>query len=198
MENIETKETTITEQGAGAVVEDKDKEALYNKLDDILEKRSEGIAKNILKGNGIEDDEELKTLLSGYKQHKANKTKVANDEIENLKRVNAELTGKIKTGERNAAITKAASELGISTENLKYVQKLADLGGIEKDGQFDVEAIKAAFQSVLEEVPVFKPETKREQDNGFVKIGGQKKEQTKEDLEANKTRELWGLPKLTK
>lgn len=198
MENIETKET-ITESGAGAVVEDKDNEALYQKLDDILEKRSEGIAKNILKSNGVEDDEELKTILNGYKQRKVNKNKATNDEIENLKRINAELTGKIKSGEKNAAIARAASELGISADNLKYVQKLADMSNIEKDGQFDVEAIKTAFQSVIEEVPAFKPETKQEQDNGFVKIGGNKKEHTNDELEAiNKTRRLMGLAELQK
>ena len=199
MENVETKET-ITEQGAGAVVEEKDNTALYEKIEEVANKRIDGIVKNILKNNGVEDDEELKSILNGYKQHKANKTKAADAEIENLRRVNAELTGKIKTGEKNAVIGKAAAELGISPDNLKYVEKLADLSNIEKDGQFDVEAVKTAFQSVLEAVPAFKSETKADKDayTGFVKVGGKKTEQTKDELEANRIRKLMGLSELQK
>ena len=146
MDNIETKEnTTVTESSAGNDTE-QNNEALYQKIDEIAGKRMDGIVKNILKSNGIEDDEDLKNLLNGYKQHRESKATAATTEIETLKRQNAELTNKIKSGEKSAAITKAASELGVSSENVRYIAKLADLSNVEKDGQYDVEAIKAAIK----------------------------------------------------
>lgn len=200
MDNLENKNVnaaTETEPNVGAETE-KNNDALFQKLDDILAKRSEGIAKSILKENGIDNDE-LKDILNEYKQHKAAKTKTVETEIAELKRVNAELNQKIKTGERNAVINKAATELGISSDNLKYVTKLADLTNIEKDGKVDVEAVKAALKSVIDEVPAFKGETKTEPEKtGFVKVGSQKTEETKDDLEANRIRKLMGLPELKK
>lgn len=201
MEDIKTQETaaeTKQEPSAGAATE-KNNEALFKMLDDILEKRSDGIVKNILKTNGVEDDTELKSLLSEYKSNKATKNKAIDDELANLKRENAELSQKIKMGERKSVIAKAASELNISADNMKYVEKLADLSNIEKDGQFDIEAIKTAFQSVIDEIPAFKTETtKTETETGFVKVGGKKTEQTKDELEANRIRKLMGLPELKK
>lgn len=201
MEDIKTQDTaaeTKQEPSAGTVTDDKNNEALFKMLDDILAKRSDGIVKNILKGNGVEDDEELKSLLNEYKSNKATKSKAVDEELAALKRANEELTQKIKMSERNSVIAKAASELNISADNMKYVEKLADLSNIEKDGQFDVEAVKAAFQSVIDEVPAFKSEIKQEQDTGFVKVGGKKTEQTKDELEANRIRKLMGLPELKK
>lgn len=200
MDNLENKNVntaTETEPNVGAETE-KNNDALFQKLDDILAKRSEGIAKSILKENGIDNDE-LKDILNEYKQHKAAKTKTVETEIAELKRVNAELNQKIKTGERNAVINKAATELGISSDNLKYVTKLADLTNIEKDGKVDAEAVKAALKSVIDEVPAFKGETKTEPETtGFVKVGSQKTEETKDDLGANRIRKLMGLPEIKK
>lgn len=200
MDNLENKNVnpaTETEPNVGSETE-KNNDALFQKLTDILDKRSEGIAKSILKENGIDNDE-LKDVLNEYKQYKAAKTKTVETEIAELKRVNAELNQKIKTGERNAVINKAATELGISSDNLKYVTKLADLTNIEKDGKVDVEAVKAALKSVIDEVPAFKGETKTEPETtGFVKVGSQKTEETKDDLEANRIRKLMGLPEIKK
>ena len=202
MENTEKQITTTTEPtqepNVGAVTGEKNNDELFKTLDEILSKRSDGILKSILKANGVEDDDELKTLLNEYKSNKATKTKAAEDELATLKRTNAELNQKIKTGERNSVIGKVAAELGISDSNLKYVTKLADLTNIEKDGQFNEELIKAALQSVIDDIPAFKAETKTETENGFVKIGSKKTEETKDDLEANRIRKLMGLPELKK
>ena len=201
MENIETQVQTgagavQTEQNAGAVQTEQNNDALFQKLDEILTKRSDGIVKNILKENGVEDGE-LKNILAEYKQSKESKSKATETEIANLRKTNEELNAKLRNSEKSAIITKQADELGITKDNLKYVEKLADFSNIEKDGQFDEDAIKSALQKVLDEVPAFKV-TKTETENGFVKVGSQKSEQTKEDLEANRLRKLMGLPELKK
>jgi hypothetical protein len=200
MENTEKQITTeqVQQPAASATTTEINKEELFKTLNEVLDKRTDGLLKSILKTNGVEDDGELKSLIAEYKNHKATKTKVAEDELATLKRTNAELNQRIKTGERNTAIAKVAAQLGISDGHLKYVTKLADLTNIEKDGQFDEELIKAALQTVIDEIPAFKTETKTETENGFVKIGSKKTEETKDDLEANRIRKLMGLPELKK
>ena len=197
MENIENQNQNINQEpNVGTGDETKNNDALFEKLNEIVDKRTAGIVKSILKENGVEDDE-IKNVLNDYRQYKAKKVQTTATEIEELRRQNNDLNQRIKTGEKNAIIAKAASELGISNENLQYVRKLADLSNIEKDGHFDEEAIKSALQAVLNDVPAFKTAAQTEQDaGGFVKVGGQKKEQTKDDLEVNKIRRLMNLPEL--
>ena len=173
-------------------------DALFKKLDEIADKRINGIVKNILKENGLDDDGVKDVLASYLDSKKAKKTEVET-ELANLRKTNAELNTKIKASEKNALVAKQARELGIAESNLKFVTKLADFTNIEKDGQYDEEAIKSALEAVINEVPAFKTEKKSDNnDAGFVKVGGQKNEQSNDDLATNQLRKLMGLPEIKK
>jgi hypothetical protein len=212
MENESKQTTTSTNEGgidttnAGGVNtnnaggmnnETNTNDALFQKLDEILEKRSNGIVKNILKENGL-DDSDIKDVLASYTESKKSKKDAVETELATLRQTNAELNNKLKASEKNALVAKQAKELGIAESNLKFVTKLADFSNIEKDGKYDEEAIKSALETVINEVPAFKTESKTETDSGFVKVGGQKSEQTKDDIATNQLRKLMGLPELKK
>ena len=68
--------------------------------------------------------------------------------------------------------TLEAVALGIDVKTIPYVLKMADMSGVKakKDGTLDVEAIQAAVNKVLEDVPVLKPK-QAEQSKGFQQIG---------------------------
>lgn len=211
MEN-ENKQTNTTEAGgvettnaggvntnnAGGVNnETNSNDALFQKLDGIVEQRVNGIVKNILKNNGLDDDG-VKDVLASYLENKKAKKTEVETELANLRKTNEELNTRIKASEREALIAKQAKELGIAENNLKFVTKLADFTKVEKEGQYDEEAIKSALQAVIDEVPAFKTEVKKETESGFVKVGGQKNEQTNDDLATNQLRKLMGLPEIKK
>ncbi len=68
--------------------------------------------------------------------------------------------------------TLEAVALGIDVKTIPYVLKMADMSGVKakKDGTLDVEAIQAAVNKVLEDVPVLKPK-QSDQPRGFKQIG---------------------------
>lgn len=68
--------------------------------------------------------------------------------------------------------TLEAVTLGIDVKTIPYVLKMADMSGVKakKDGTLDTEAIQAAVNKVLEDVPVLKPK-QPEQNTGFRQIG---------------------------
>ena len=68
--------------------------------------------------------------------------------------------------------TLEAVALGIDVKTIPYVLKMADMSGVKakKDGTLDVEAIQAAVNKVLEDVPVLKPK-QSDQPRGFQQIG---------------------------
>lgn len=187
-QTMENNETVDTQQTSN--------EALFEKIDEIVNKRMDGIAKNIMKENGVTDDSELKNLFNEYKTHKSNKTKGLETQLDNLRKENAALSQQIKADELARAYNKAANELGISEANLKYVAKLADSSTFEKDGHYDVEAIKTSFASVLNDLPSLKNDKKDE--GSFVKVGGKKTEETTDDVGINKYRKLLGLNEIKK
>lgn len=68
--------------------------------------------------------------------------------------------------------TLEAVALGIDAKTIPYVLRMADMSSIKvnKDGTFDIEAIQAALNKVLDDVPVLKPQ-QSEESNGFKQIG---------------------------
>ena len=154
-------------------------------------------AAELLKENGIESDE-IKAFMEEYKTYKSGKSSSKEKELEELKIKNAELLKTIKSGERKSAISKVAKKLGISDEHLVYVEKLSDSSKFEKDGHFNEAEIESEFSKVLESIPGLKAQKEKEQEPGFVKIGGTKQETPNELLTENKLRRAFGLPEITK
>ena len=124
-------ETTTTEHTDSVQNDQLDKAAdnnteLLDKLDSIINKRIDGLAKSILKDNGVGDDD-IKDLLGKYKSNKAAKAKTASDELEQLKAENASLRKKIMDGDLLISANKHAEKLNIDKKYISQVLKLADL-----------------------------------------------------------------------
>lgn len=149
----------------------KNYEELFDKLDNILSKRSEGLAKSALKDNGLED-EEIKTALSEYRARKAQQAQEAQNNLATLKTENAELKNQLLQGKVESAAARQALELGLDAKSVPYLVKLADFKDVLNDkGEIDEEKMKSAIEKVLEDIPGLKPSAP--QNTGFVKIGAQ-------------------------
>lgn len=154
---------------------------LFAKLDEILEKRSNGIIKSILKDNGTEDTE-VADILTRYKASKQAKKSQDAEEVAKLKTRNAELSKKIFDAELDKKAAKVAEEIGLSKDKLSYAMKLADMTKAINGDTINGDELKAALEKVLSDIPEFK----HKPDNlgavyGVRKAGVERKEQDPTD-----------------
>lgn len=164
---------------------------IFGKLDAILDRRSEGIAKSALKDNGI-DENEVKEIIAQYKANKANKAQQAREDLENLRRENETLKQTIINTKIETVAHAKALELGVDTNSLAYVTKLADFDKVVNDkGEVNAEAIVEAIAKVLEDVPALKGTA--QQAGGFVQIGGKGSTPNDNDAQENALRRAFGL-----
>ena len=81
------------------------------------------------------------------------------------------------------AATLTAISLGLDAKTIPYVLKMADLSQVMgQDGKINDEALKAALNKVLEDVPALKPQAPGS--TGFIQVGaasGQQQTQTTDD-----------------
>lgn len=149
----------------------KNYEELFDKLDNILSKRSEGLAKSALKDNGLED-EEIKTALSEYRARKAQQAQEIQNNLATLTSENQALKAQILQGKIESAAARQALGLGLEAKSVSYLVKMADLqDAVNDEGEIDEEKVKSAIEKVLEDVPGLKPSAT--QNTGFVKVGAQ-------------------------
>ncbi|MCD7820869.1 MAG: hypothetical protein LUG64_01475 [Clostridiales bacterium] len=170
--------------------EGKDYTALFEKLDAILDKRSGGIAKSALKDNGI-DDGEAAEIVAAYRQQKAGQAKQQSDALANLQRENQQLKDQMLRSQLEAEAMSQAATLNVAPETAPYLLRLADLSGaVDDKGAIDKEAVTAALNQVLENIPALKRQTT--QSKGFVPIGGDGTDQQSAQAE-DRMRAWFGL-----
>jgi DNA-binding transcriptional MerR regulator len=142
---------------------------IFNKLDAILDKRSDGLAKSALKDNGI-DEAEIADIVKAYREQKQAKATEQANALTSANQTIADLQAQIAERDMNDALNAAALELGIDGASLPYVTRLADktdlLGADKKP---DAEKVKAAIGKVLEDVPALKASATA--NKGFVPVG---------------------------
>ena len=163
-----------------------------DKLDGIINKRIDGLAKSILKDNGVNDND-IKDIISQYNSNKATKAKNTVDEISQLKAENASLKKKIMDGELLTSANKQADKLNIDKKYLSQVLKLADLSKATEGDKINEDALNEAMAKVVEECGVFKvSKTNPETNSGFKNIGAK---ETNDDTEnsMDKIRKAMGL-----
>jgi hypothetical protein len=142
---------------------------IFNKLDAILDKRSDGLAKSALKDNGI-DENEIADIVKAYREQKQSKATEQANALATANQTITDLQTQIAERDINDALNIAALELGIEGTSLQYVTRLVDRAGLlGTDGKPDVEKVKAAVGKVLEDVPVLKPTAN--ESKGFVPVG---------------------------
>lgn len=143
---------------------------IFTKLDAILERRSEGIAKSALKDNGIEESE-IKEIVAQYRANKASKAQEQDSTIQSLRAENEQLKQSIIQTKIETVAHSKALELGVDQKSLGYVTKLADFSNvIGEDGDVKADAIVEAIKTVLDDVPALK--ATKQATGGFVNIGG--------------------------
>ena len=141
----------------------------FSKLDAILDKRADGLARSALKDNGV-DESEIADIVKAYREQKQNK---ANDQATALSEAQSQiaaLTKQLNDRDINDAFSVAALELGVDAKQLPYVTRLASKDGIlGADNKVDAEKVKEAINKVLEDVPALKASANANQ--GFVQVG---------------------------
>lgn len=171
-------------------------------LDKIVTERTGRAEKSALKSffqqQGL-TEEEANAAIADYKKVKAEKAEASkNDAKAQADRADAaEKAAKDAIAKANAVMIKAnaqiqASNLGVKSNKLDYVVKMADLTKITIDdsGNPDEAAIKAAVEQVLKDVPELKDS---KESSGF-KIGADGNKDTGGDKEDSMMRRALGLP----
>lgn len=129
---------------------------VFKKLDSILDKRSEGIAKSALKDNGYED-EEMKDILSQYRASKQAKINETDNTISTLTKERDEAIKSLQRERLNNEALKQARELNVDDKTIPYLIKLADFSNINDDkGAISGDKVKEALNKVLNDVPSLK------------------------------------------
>lgn len=167
-----------------------DYSALFEKLDAILDKRSDGIARSALKDNGIAE-EEAREIVNAYRQQKAGAARQQSQTLSALQQENQQLKARMLQSQLNAEAMEQAGKLNVAPETVPYLIRLADLSGaVDDKGAINKETVAAALGQVLEDIPALKKQTG--QSRGFVPIGGDGTDQQTAQQEA-RMRSFFGL-----
>ena len=143
--------------------------AIFGKLDAILDKRSNGIARSALKDDGIEESE-VAEIIKAYREHKQSQQTHNADQMQALQNENRQLKAQLMQSRMDTAASAEAAKLGIPAAQIPYVLKLADFKAALNDkGEPDTGKISAALNKVLEDVPALKPQEGAS--SGFVAVG---------------------------
>lgn len=153
----------------------------YEKIQAIVEGRNakteDIILKSYFQQQGLSADE-MKTAIEDFKTTKAQKAQQASLNEQKIQNENATLRAQIQQMKVNEVANKCALEIGVDPKTIPYLIRMADLtGAVGQDGKISEEAVKTAFNSVLEALPQLKGSS--QQDNtGFQKIGGENNNKT--------------------
>lgn len=169
-------------------------------LDKIVTERTGRAEKSALKSffqqQGL-TEEEANAAIADYKKSKADKAEASkNDAKAQSERADqAEKRAQEATERANAMVIKAsahiqASSLGVKSNKLDYVVKMADLSKVTVDehGTPDEVAVKAAIEQVLKDIPEFK----ESKDSSGFKIGADGNKETNNENDI--MRAAFGLP----
>ena len=144
------------------------------KFEEILNKRLDGVAKSVLKSHGMDEDEDIKNFIDSYHAKKAENNKKITDELETLRKENAELKEEKFKNELETSVKSLASKLGFDEKYAKQIIKLADFEDIkDKAGKIEEEKIEKAINAVLEDCEAFKVSKiiENKKNNNFTVIG---------------------------
>lgn len=142
---------------------------IFAKLDAILDKRADGLAKSALKDNGVEEND-IADIVKAYREQKQTKANEQATALSEAQATIANLQKQIADKAVEDALAAAALELGVDAKQMPYVTRLATRDGVlGADGVPDAEKVKAAINQVLEDVPALKASANEQR--GFVPVG---------------------------
>ena len=142
---------------------------IFSKLDAILDKRADGLARSALKDNGVEEGD-IAEIVRAYREQKQAKATEQAAALSDAQKTIADLQRQLSDRAIDDAFSAAALELGVDAKQLPYITRLAARDGIlGVDGAPDAEKVKEAIGKVLEDVPALKASANA--NKGFVPVG---------------------------
>ena len=147
-------------------------------LEGTLAAKEDTALKAYFKQQGL-SQEEVEQAIAAFKQQKA----ASQPDVAALQQQATQAQALAQQAQMQAAATMAAVSLGIDAKTIPYVLKMADLSQVMgQGGKINDEALKAALNKVLEDVPALKPQAAGS--TGFIQVGaasGQQQTQTTDD-----------------
>ncbi len=147
-------------------------------LDGTLAAKEDTALKAYFKQQGL-SQEEMEQAIATFKQQKA----AQQPDVGAIQQQLTQAQAVAQKAMIDSAATMAAVSLGIDAKTIPYVLKMADLSQVMgQDGKINDEALKAALNKVLEDVPALKPQVPGS--TGFIQVGaasGQQQTQTTDD-----------------
>lgn len=141
----------------------------YAKIQQMLEgtlaAKEDTALKAYFKQQGL-SQEEVEQAIAAFKQQKA----ASQPDVAALQQQATQAQALAQQAQMQAAATMAAVSLGIDAKTIPHVLKMADLSQVMgQDGKINDEALKAALNKVLEDVPALKPQAPGT--TGFIQVG---------------------------
>lgn len=131
-----------------------DYDKIQQMLNGTLAAKEDTALKAYFKQQGL-SQEEAEAAMATFKAEKAKKTPDAGA----IQAQNAQLQEQLMQSQVQNAAQLAAMTIGLDAKSIPYVLKMADLSAVVKDGKIGQEAVTAAINKVLEDVPALKPQT---------------------------------------
>lgn len=158
----------------------------YEKLASIVAGKQSATEESVLKGYFKQQNltrEQVDQAIASYKEQQAANT----PDVGALQQQAAQARAAAQQANIEKEAMFMAGELGVDLKTMPYVLKLADLSKVtDEKGTINKENLKAALNTVLEELPQLKPNTQTSQ-SGFRQIGsgrGQGASTTEDQLAA--------------
>ena len=164
-----------SQQAASPII---DYAKIQQMLEGTLAAKEDTALKAYFKQQGL-SQEEMEQAIATFKQQKA----AQQPDVGTIQQQLTQAQAVAQKAMIDSAATIAAVSLGIDAKTIPYVLKMADLSQVMgQDGRIDDEALKAALNKVLEDVPALKPQASGS--TGFIQVGaasGQQQTQTTDD-----------------
>ena len=137
-----------SQQAASPII---DYAKIQQMLEGTLAAKEDTALKAYFKQQGL-SQEEMDQAIAAFKQQKA----ASQPDVAALQQQATQAQALAQQAQMQAAATMAAVSLGIDAKTIPYVLKMADLSQVMgQDGKINDEALKAALNKVLEDVPAY-------------------------------------------
>ena len=151
-----------SQQAASPII---DYAKIQQMLEGTLAAKEDTALKAYFKQQGL-SQEEMEQAIAAFKQQKA----AQQPDIGAIQQQLTQAQAIAQKAMVDSAATMTAVSLGIDTKTIPYVLKMADLSQVTgQDGKINDEALKAALNKVLEDVPALKPQAPGT--TGFIQVG---------------------------
>ena len=166
----------------------------YGKLAEVIEKRANASADSALKGYLKEQGltgSELEQAIQSFKSKKAEESKKASEEKDNLIKENEKLKDQIFAAQLESKIQTFATEKKVKLDRMNYVLRLIDRSDLTtNENEIDDEKVKAAIDTVIKDFPEL---VREDEGKGFTKVGGSGSSSTPEEEQDRLLRKAFGL-----